>query len=92
MSSRRNLKKNINKTIGILFADCLIYKLYVVDADQQAADTVIDKLLEVQSEFTKRVSINEGKEVKGRVSQYYKKLKSDFAQKINEIGQEIASL
>lgn len=92
MSSRRVLKKNINKTISLLFTDCLIYKLFVVDADQNAVDKVIRNLSETQTEFIKRISVNEGREVKGRIRQYYKKLKSDFALKANEIGKEIASL
>lgn len=92
MSSRRKLKKNINKTIGILFTDCLIYKYFVVDADQEAVDKIIAELTDTQNEYIKRVSVTEGKDVKGRVCQYYHKLKSDFTQKINEMGKQIASL
>lgn len=92
MSNRRNLKKYINETMDLLYADCLFYKLYVIDADQEAADTVIKKIIVVQDDLLKRVSVNEGKEVKGRVKAYYKKLRVDIKENANTIAKDIASL
>lgn len=92
MASRKRLKKNINKAIGVLFTDCLIYKLFVLDADQDAVDNVIIKLRNIQSEYICRISVTEGREVPGRVKEYYQKLKSDFAAHINQIGEEIGAL
>lgn len=92
MSSRRNLKKDLNRTISLLFTDCLIYKLFVVDANLEAVDKIIVKLKDIQNNYICKISVTEGREVKGRVRQYYKKLKSDFASEINEIGKEIAAL
>lgn len=92
MSSRRKLKKYINSTMEQLYADCLLYKVYVVDADPEAADKVIAGITVKHDELLKRLSSSEGKNVKGRVKAYYKKLKADFIEQTNVIAKEIASL
>jgi len=92
MSSRRNLKKNINEVMELLYVDCLFYKIFVVDANQEAADKVIEKITRTQEDLIKRVNINEGKDVKGRVKAYYKKLKSDIKEQTDLIAKEIAAL
>lgn len=92
VSSRRKLKKSINESIDLLYTDCVFYKVFVIDADQAAADKVITRIVETQEEFLNRVNVNEGKEVKGRVKAYYKKVKADFKEQINSIAKEIDSL
>lgn len=92
MSSRRKLKKSINATMELLYVDCLFYKIFVVDADKDAADKVIARIVEVQNELLKRVNVNEGKDVKGRVKSYYKKIRVDIQEQTNTIAKEIASL
>lgn len=92
MSSRRKLKKSIIATMDLLYVDCLFYKIFVVDADEAAAEKVIVHIVEVQNDLLKRVSVNEGKYVKGRVKSYYKKLRSDIQEQTNTIAKEIASL
>lgn len=78
--------------MDLLCADCAFYKLFVVDADQEAANKVIIHITEVQEDFLKRANVNEGKNVKGRTKAYYKKLNTDFREKVNAIGKEIATL
>lgn len=92
MSSRRKLKKNINETMELLYIDCLFYKVFVIDADKDAADKVMNSILNIQKDLLKRVSVNEGKDVKGRIKAYYKKLRNDFKEQVNAIGKDIASL
>lgn len=92
MSSRRKLKKNINTTMDMLYVDCIFYKVFVVDADLEAADKVIAHIAQVQDDLLKRVSVSEGKDVKGRVKAYYKKLNADLKEQVETIGKEIAAL
>lgn len=92
MSSRRKLKKNIKETMELLYIDCLFYKVFVVDADGDAADKVMFRIMETQDELLKRVSVNEGKYVKGRVKAYYKKLNADIREQANAIARDITSL
>lgn len=92
MSSKRNLKKYINQTMDLLYVDCLFYKLFVVDADKEAANKVMTEILEERDSLRKRVNITEGREVKGRVKAYYKKLRADIKEKSNKIAKDITSL
>lgn len=92
MNSRRILKKRIKETMELLFVDCLFYKIYVIDADKEAADKVIQRILDTQEELLKRVNVNEGKNVKGRVKSYYKKLRNEVKEQANAIAKEIEAL
>lgn len=92
MSSKRKLKKEINATMDILYVDCVFYKVFVVGADLEAADKVITHIVDVQNELLRRFGANEGKDVKGRVKSYYKKLKADFRAQADAIAKEIGAL
>ncbi len=78
--------------MDLLYADCLFYKMFVTDADQEAADKLMIKISEIHDDLLKRVNVNEGKEVKGRVKTYYKKLRADVKQQADTIAREIAAL
>lgn len=78
--------------MGLLYSDCLFYKVYVVDADTDAANKVIAHIAEDHSDLLKRVSVSEGKDVKGRVKSYYKKLHTDIKTRIDILGKEISAL
>lgn len=92
MSSRRKLKKNINEMMEMLYADCVMYKVFVVGSDADAADKVIEQISEKHVNLIKRVSANEGKEAKGRIKAYYKKLRADFVEQTNALAKNIATL
>lgn len=92
MSSRRKLKKNINEIMEILYTDSVMYKVFVVNADVKAADKIIEEIAEKHLDLLKRVSADEGKQAKGRVKAYYKKLRADVVSQTNAIAKEIAAL
>lgn len=78
--------------MDLLYSDCIFYKVFVIDSDKEAADKVIAHIAEVHAEYIKRVSVSEGKEVKGRIKGYYKKLVSDFKEQVDILGKEISAL
>lgn len=92
MSSRKNLKKGINTTFDLLYADCIFYKIYVIDSDKEAADNLIDKIAGVHSEILSRVNVVEGKNTKDRVKKYYSNLRFYIKEQIDILGKEIAAL
>lgn len=92
MSSRRYLKKQINESMGLLFNDCILYKVFTKNANIEKADEILKKINDAQNDLLSRVSNTEGKEVKNRVKTYYKKLKVDFQSQVNSLGQEIQKL
>jgi len=92
MSSRRKLKKDIKEVMDLLLVDCLFYKMFVIDADQEAADKVMDQITQAREDLLKRVNVNEGKDVKGRVKSYYKKLETDIKSQADAIAKGISAL
>ena len=88
MASRRELKKTVNYISGELFSECLINSLFVPGTDKAKADQLMAEILKMQDEFISRISHTEPGNVKG----FYKKFRSDFNAKVNEIIDAIAKL
>ena len=84
MASRKDLKKGINYICGELIAECIVNS----KKDSNAADKVMVKVLNTQNDFINRISHTESGNVKG----YYKKLRSDFDAKTDEIIADIDTL
>ncbi|MEN9919765.1 MAG: hypothetical protein RL662_2201 [Bacteroidota bacterium] len=89
MSSRRDLKKQINECMGLLYDDCILYKVFTKNADQQKADLLIDKISGVHGELLSRVNASESKD---RISLYFTKLKGDLKTQLDALGAEIRQL
>lgn len=92
MASRKKLKKIINNTFGELYADCIFYKMYVIDSNADSADELIKKIVSVHNDLLARMNVTEGKKVKGRVKAFYKNLRTKLEQEVNGLGKEIAKL
>ena len=88
MASRRELKKTVNYISGELFSECLINRMFVPGTDKAKADQLMAEILKMQDEFISRISHTEPGNVKG----FYKKFRSDFNAKVNEIIDAIAKL
>ena len=88
MASRRELKKTVNYISGELFSECLINSMFVPGTDKAKADQLMAEILKMQDEFISRISHTEPGTVKG----FYKKFRSDFNAKVNEIIDAIAKL
>ena len=88
MASRRELKKTVNYISGELFSECLINSMFVPGTDKAKADQLMAEILKMQDEFISRISHTGPGNVKG----FYKKFRSDFNAKVNEIIDAIAKL
>ena len=88
MASRRELKKTVNYISGELFSECLINSMFVPGTDKAKADQLMAEILKMQDKFISRISHTEPGNVKG----FYKKFRSDFNAKVNEIIDAIAKL
>lgn len=88
MASRRELKKTVNYISGELFSECLINSMFVPGTDKAKADQLMAEILKMQDEFISRINHTEPGNVKG----FYKKFRSDFNAKVNEIIDAIAKL
>ncbi|NDV81480.1 hypothetical protein [Bacteroides sp. 51] len=87
MASRRELKKNVNYIAGELFAECLLSGM-TSKANKEKADEILTQILVMQDEFISRISHTEPGNVKG----FYKKFRSDFNAKVDEIVDAITKL
>lgn len=88
MASRKVLKKNVNYIAGELFTECLVNSMYVPGTDKKKADELMGEILKMQDEFVSRISHTEPGNVKG----YYKKFRSDFNAKVEEIIEALSKL
>lgn len=88
MASRRQLKKNVNYIAGELFSECLINSMFVPGTDKTKADALMGEILSMQNDIVSRISHTEPGNVKG----FYKKLRTDFNAKVNEIIDAMAKL
>lgn len=92
MAKRRILKKEIGYVAGDLFFEVLVCKLYIPGVDQEKADVLMAKVLDMQDDFTRRANCPDGKDNKALVKEYYRKLRTDLQAGINAIATEIDAL
>lgn len=78
--------------MDLLYTDCVLYKIFTKNPNIEKADKIISKIADIHIDFLSRANTTEGKDVKNRVKNYYKKLKEDLKIQINELGQEIQNL
>lgn len=84
MASRRQLKKTLKNICQSLFADCLVLQL-VDDTDKAALESLMQDVVRLNQEYVARISHTEP----GSERLYYRKLRSEFLDKANTIGQAI---
>lgn len=92
MSKRRILKKNIGYVAGDLFTEVLVCKLYVPGVEQDKAEALMTRILDMQDDFMRRAGRPAGKDNKALVKAYYRKLRTDLQTEIDAIAAEINGL
>lgn len=92
MSSIRSLKKNITYISSELFAECVFSRIYLPNTDLQQVDEVMVKILTKENEFLRRANRPDGKKNPELTRKYFKKLKDDFAQHIEDVINDIQTL
>ena len=92
MAKRRILKKDISYVAGELFSEALICKMYIPGVDQEKADVVMARILDMQDEFIRRANRPDGKDNEVLVKDYYRKLWADLKEEVNAISTEIGEL
>ena len=84
MANRKQLKKSIRKITGELFADCVALSL-CQQADRDKLEQLMQEVLNVHNDHVARISHTEP----GSVKMYYKKLKQEFTEKVNDLSERI---
>lgn len=92
MAKRRILKKEISYVAGELFSEVLVCKLFIPHVDEDKADALMARILDMQDEFIRRAGTPDAKDNKTLVKGYYRKLRVDLQAEVNAIADEIGAL
>lgn len=91
MASKRDLKKEINAVVDALTLEYVLTSSFIPGVDKDKAVAVLDKVMNLRTEFLARVGANGGNEPK-MVKAYYKKLICDFNEQVDAIISDFAAL
>lgn len=92
MAKRKDLKQIINYVAGELFTEVLLFKQFIPGVDTEAAEIVMARILDMQSEFVLRAGKPDGKNNRTLVKEYYRKLRVDLQTEVDAIAGQIAAL
>lgn len=92
MAKRRILKKEISYVAGELFSEVLVCKLFIPGVEEEKADILMTKILDMQDEFIRRAGSPDGNGNNTLVKKYYRKLRADLQTEVNAIVDEIGEL
>lgn len=92
MAKRRILKKDISNVAGDLFAEVLVCKLFIPGVEQEKAEALMSKILDMQDVFIRRAHRPDGKDNKALVRAYYRRLTDDLQAEVDAVGAEIEQL
>lgn len=84
MANRKRLKKSIKIVTGELFADCVALNL-CGQGDGEQLKALMAEVLALHSDFVARLSHVE----KGSERLFFKKLREDFTDKVNDLSERI---
>ena len=92
MKSRQDVKKHIKKIFSELYCDIVLYEAFSIKPDVDAARKLATEIIEIENELISRVSVNEGKYVKGRMKHYFQKLEQDLKANLETVSKKITEL
>ncbi|MEE0447527.1 MAG: hypothetical protein UDM12_06070 [Prevotellamassilia sp.] len=84
MANRKRLKKSIKIVTGELFADCVALA-HIGQGDSEKLQGLMVEVLALHSDFVARLSHVEKSEEK----KFFKKLRDEFTQKVNDLSNRI---
>ena len=64
MAKRRILKKEIGYVAGELFSEVLVCRLFIPGVEEEKADVLLTRILDMQDEFIRRAGSPDGKDNK----------------------------
>jgi hypothetical protein len=91
MASRRQLKKTIKFVSSELITD-IYFRLLISKIKEEVVDQIVVKIVDLNREFVLRANRPDGKENPKIVKQYYRKLYTDWQEKLNLILKEIEAI
>lgn len=84
MANRKQLKKSVKRISADLFADCVALSM-CQQADKETLEQLMKEILKLHEEYVARISYTE----KDSEKEFYKKFKTEFTQKVNDLNDRI---
>ncbi|MDR1525045.1 MAG: hypothetical protein LBS79_07330 [Tannerella sp.] len=91
MAKRRDLKKMIEYLSGELMIEALLCSLQP-EADKDKLGEIMNRIVEMNDEYRRRVQNPSGTADKRLVKRYYRKLDEDFSSDANRVYEELVLL
>lgn len=83
MTSKRDLKKEINYLVEEIITDCYIYKKLYPDKNQDKVDEIIGNTLNLRHDLIYRINLARNTEDKER-KEYFRKIETDLMQHVEK--------
>lgn len=84
MASRKHLKKSIKLVTSELFTDCIALSL-CKQGDSETLDALMAEIIALNADYVSRLSHVE----RGSERLFFKKLREEFTEKVNDISERI---
>lgn len=84
MASRKHLKKSIKLVTSELFTDCIALSL-CKQGDSETLDALMTEIIALNADYVSRLSHVE----RGSERLFFKKLREEFTEKVNDISERI---
>lgn len=91
MASRRNLKKVIKQITGELISEMYVLSFFK-EVDENKLDELVEKALEMNATFVKRISHVDGKDDPKIVKAYFKNLHDNWSKSVADLAEEVGKL
>ena len=88
MASIKNLKKDINYTLGDLIEECYVYQLLNPKADSKASESIIDEAIVIFDSLIEKLNAKGGENKKA----HFKAINVELETKATELVAKINSL
>ena len=88
MASVKNLKKQINHTLGDIITDCFEWKAFNADKDAAPSEAIVDEAI---TTFDTLIAKLNAKDVENKKA-HFKALKTEFKESVNSLNDKIKSL
>lgn len=86
MANRKRLKKSIKIVTGELFADCVTL-IHLGQGNAETLQKLMVEVLTIHNDFVARLSHVE----KGEEKHFFKKLREEFTEKVNNLSDRIVN-
>ena len=88
MANRKDLKKSVGYIVGDLIMECMLRCECVPGTNTEKAEACIAELIDIDYEFTRRISHTQPGEAKAFYRAFYK----DFNDRISAVAEKIDAL